>query len=174
MNDQWSLSCQAGNCDIMALHLDYGVDGLHLTNLESMGRIEGSSLWQSHHSMLLETSKPKGSFKRVGDLVVRLYHETSIPGIAPGIDSSPSFPRPRHLRPSWSNRSRSRADLLSASTSALASSTISLSRTVASDPSSSPPLVFFFRGHRLGRTICWNRGSTHRSSNQVWSLASTS
>ena len=151
------------------LHIKLGVADWRPIISESGGQI---LINHSIRSSWRHRNRMEGLKFKIGS-IVQLHYETSIPGIAPGIDSYPSLSRPRHLRPSWSSRSRSRADLFSASTSALASSITSLSRVV-SDPSPSPPLVFCFLGHRLGSTICWNRGSTHRSSNQVCSLASTS
>lgn len=43
----------------------------------------------------------------------------------------------------------------------------------SSDGGSSGCRVFFFLGQRLGRTICWTRGSTQRSSNHWCIRAST-
>lgn len=60
-------------------------------------------------------------------------------------------------------------------TSAVPSTIITSSPSSSSSKGgSSSPLVFFFRGHRLGRTICCTRGSTHLSSNHWCIRASTS
>ena len=112
---------------------------------------------------------------------------TIIPGIAPGIFSyalflnlSPSSnPLTSALSPVSSSRSLlSLSLLLSSSTSLLAYSLTSLSTPLTASTTSSSadpgPLVFFFRGHKLGSTTCCTLGSTHLSSIQAWSLLSTS
>jgi hypothetical protein len=50
----------------------------------------------------------------------------------------------------------------------------SSSSAAASASCVAPPRVLCFRGQREGRTICWKRGSTARSSNQAWTRDSMS
>src|SRR6187402_2551388 len=84
------------------------------------------------------------------------------PGILPGIAYSSPLALLLHLSPSCSILSTSALALASASTSLRASSLRSRSISfplallilAGSDPVSSPPLVFFFLGHKLGNSIC--------------------
>ncbi len=104
-------------------------------------------------------------------------------GMAPGISYPPPSALLLHRSPSAiptaASLSRySRSPLLSSSTSLRASSRTSRSGSGPLRPKPSPsslggPLVFFFRGHRLGRATCCTRGSTHLSSIHAWSLFST-
>lgn len=98
-------------------------------------------------------------------------------GIAPGIEletekASSARGRRRYLKDSLVLSVRpSTSASLSPAASARDSLAISIPLALLADRSasamaSSPPRVFFLRGHMLGSAISWNRGSTQRSSNQ--------